>query len=138
MVHVKDDGVFDAPVDKVWQLLNDQNHHHRSVKSSKVVEQSGKGMTIDAERVASDGSTRMETIKFTFDPPKGFTMEWLSGNMKGSRQTHRYTPMGSKTKVDVEGDILVQGMDDNAVRKAALAMLAEVFEEDSAALKNLK
>jgi hypothetical protein len=140
MVQVKDDGVFDAPVDKVWQLLQDahQNHHHRSMKSSKVLEQSQKGMTIEAERVNPDGSTRMETIKFTFDPPKGFTMEWLSGMMKGSKQTHTYTSMGNKTKVDVLGEFQVQGMDDNAVRKAALAMLAEVFDEDTVALKNVK
>jgi ligand-binding SRPBCC domain-containing protein len=139
MVHLKDDGVFDAPVDKVWRFLqSEEGHEHKSIKSSKVLERSQQGMTIEAERVNPDGSTRMETIKFTFDPPKGFTMEWLSGLMKGSKHKHTYTPMGNKTKVEVEGEYYAQGMDDKAVRSVALAFLSEVFDEDTAQLKNFK
>ena len=140
MVHIKDDGVFDAPVDKIWRFLqaSEETHHHRSIKSSKVIEQSQTGMTLEAERVNPDGSTRMDTIKFVYDPPKGFTMEWIAGPMKGTKNTHTYTPMGDKTKVVVEGDFFFQGADDNTVRAQALKGLAEVFDEDNAGLKNFK
>jgi len=48
MVHVKDDGVFDAPVEKIWKYLNDENQHeHSAVKFTKVLEQSDKGMTVE-------------------------------------------------------------------------------------------
>jgi len=139
MVHLKDEGVFDAPIDKIWKFLqSNDEHEHKSVKMSKVVERTEKGMTMEAELKNPDGTTMMETIKFTYDPPKGFTMEFIGGRMKGTKHTHTYTPMGNKTKVVVEGEFYGQGMDDNAVRKAALARLAEVFDEDSAALRNFK
>src|SRR5271157_93906 len=139
MVHLKDEGVFDAPIDKIWKFLqSNEEHEHKSVKMSKVLEKSDKGMTMEAEMKTADGKTAMETLKFTFDPPKGFTLETISGPMKGTKHTHTYTPMGNKTKVVVEGEFYGQGMDDNVVRKVALAMLAEVFDEDNAALKNFK
>ena len=50
MVHITDDGIFDAPVDKVWKYLNDQNgHEHSGVRFTKVLEQSSKGMTAELE-----------------------------------------------------------------------------------------
>ena len=138
MVHIKDDGVFDAPVDKIWRFLQDDNHHHKSIKSSKVTEQTQSSMTMQAERVNADGSTYMETIKFNFSPPKAFTMEWIDGPMKGSKNTHTYTSMGNKTKVEVEGEFVAKGMDEKALRSAVLATLAEVFDEDNTQLKSFK
>ena len=46
--------------------------------------------------------------------------------------------MGAKTKVVVEGEFVSQGIDDAALRKAALAMFEQVFNEDTAHLKNFK
>jgi len=139
MVHLRDEGVFDEPVDKIWRFLQaDEGHEHKSVKTSKVIERTEKSMTMEAEMRDPGGMTHMETIKFTFDPPKGFTMEFIGGPMKGTKHTHTYTPMGNKTKVVVEGEFYGQGMDDNALRRAVLARLAEVFDEDSASLKSFK
>jgi ligand-binding SRPBCC domain-containing protein len=139
MVHVKDDGVFDAPLEKIWRFLqSNEKHEHKAIKSSKVLEQKGANMTIETEMMNPDGTTRMETWQMTFNPPQGFTIEVVSGRMKGTKHTHTYTPMGNKTRVEVEGEFHAQGMDDNAIRKAALAMLAEVFDEDNASLKSFK
>jgi hypothetical protein len=74
----------------------------------------------------------------SFNPPKGFSLEITSGPMKGTKHSHTYTPMGNKTKVVVEGEFVAQGMDDASLKKAVLGMFEQVFNEDSAALKNYK
>ena len=139
MVHVVDDGIFDAPIEKVWKYLNDDTGHaHSAVKFTKVLEQSDKGMTVELEVKNGDGSAHMETWKMTMNPPKGHTTEIIAGPMKGSKNTHTYTPMGDKTKVVVEGDYYAQGMDDASTKKAVLAMYEMVFNEDNANLRKYK
>lgn len=140
MVQVKDEGVFDAPLEKIWRFLQDENlHDHKSVTNSKVLEQSDKGMVMEADLKNPDGKgTHKAKLKFTYNPPKGFDMEYLSGLMTGTKHTHTYTPMGNKTKVEVAGDYRIQGLDETATKKAALAFLEEVFNEDTAALKKFK
>ena len=50
MVHVSDEGMFDAPVEKIWRFLNDDNsHQHSFLKFSKVLEQTDKGMTAEVD-----------------------------------------------------------------------------------------
>jgi len=139
MVHVTDEGVFDHPIEKIWKYLNDEEgHKHSSVKMSKAIEQSDKGMTAEFEVKNPDGSWRKEMWKMSFNPPHGFSLEITSGPMKGTKHTHTYTPMGNKTKVSVEGEFVAQGMDDATLRKAALMMLEQVFNEDSANLRNFQ
>jgi len=137
MVHVTDEGVFDFPIEKIWRYLNDEKgHKHSSLKMSRAIEQSEKGMTAEFEVKNPDGSWRKEMWKMTFNPPQGFTLEITSGPMKGTRHTHTYTPMGNKTKVLVEGEFVAQGMDDATLKKAALTMFEQVFNEDAANLRN--
>lgn len=142
MVRVKDDGVFDASIDKIWKYLGDETpgvHNHRSIAASRTIENRGNEMVFEWELRNPDGrTTRKETWKMVLNPPTGFEFESLSGVSKGTRYTNRYTPMGAKTRVDVEGDFRMQGMDDASTKKAALGFLAEVFDEDSAALKKYK
>jgi len=140
LVYLKDEGVFDAPIDKIWRFLQDDNanHEHRSVRFSKVIERSGNHMVVEMEANSPDGKSFKQTAKFTFNPPKSFDMEFLSGPMTGTKHTHTYTPMGAKTKVEVAGDFKIQGLDEQAVRKGALAQLAQLFDEDNAALQQYK
>lgn len=136
MVHVSDEGIFDEPLEKIWRFLSDdKGHQHSSVKVSKVIEQSDKGMTAEYEVKNSDGSWRKEIWKMSFNPPNGFSIEITSGPMKGTKHTHTYTPMGNETKVTVEGEFIGQGMDDAMMKKAALMMFEQAFNEDSALLK---
>ena len=83
-------------------------------------------------------TTRKETWRLVFNPPAGLEMESLAGPSKGTRYTNRYTPMGDKTRVEVRGEFKMQGMTDEATRKAALGFLAEVFDEDNANLRKYK
>jgi hypothetical protein len=140
LVYLKDEGVFDAPVDKIWRFLQDDNanHEHRSVTFTKILERSEKQMVVEMDAKSPDGKTFKQKAKFTFNPPKGFDMEFLSGPMTGTKHTHTYTPMGSKTKVEVAGEFKIQGLDEQATRKAALAQLEQLFNEDNAALNQYK
>jgi len=131
--------MFDAPVEKIWRFLNDDNsHQHSSLKFSKVLEQTDKGMTAEVDIMRPGEASHKETWKMSFNPPKGFSLEITSGPMKGTKHTHTYTPMGNKTKVVVEGEFVAQGMDDASLKKAVLGMFEQVFNEDSAGLKNFK
>jgi hypothetical protein len=142
MVHIKDDGVFDESIDKIWKFLQDERpgvHNHRSIVGAKTLEEKGGAVVQETEFLNPDGkTTRKENWRFVFNPPKGFEMESLSGITKGTRYSHRYTPMGNKTRVEVEGDFKMQGMDDASTKKAALGFLSEVFEEDRVNLRNFK
>jgi len=142
MVHVKDDGVYEAPIDKIWKYLNDDKpgvHTHKSILASKTLEAQGNSVTQEWEMRNPDGkSSRKETWRMTFNPPAGFEMESLAGVSKGTRYTHKYTPMGTKTRVEVEGEFKFQGMDDTATRKTALGFLNEVFDEDTQSLRKYK
>jgi ligand-binding SRPBCC domain-containing protein len=140
MVHIRDEGVFDAPVEKIWRYINDEHgaHSHGSVKVTGTRDQTEKGLTLDLEVKRPDGSTHAESWKITMNPPTSMYTEVLSGPMKGSKHTHTYTAMGPKTKVVVEGEFIAQGLDDASTKKAVLAMLETVFNEDNANLQKFK
>lgn len=142
MAHVKDDGVFDAPVEKIWRFLQDESptaHTHRAIRGMKTLEEKGNAMTREVEFLNPDGkTTRKETWKFVLNPPHGFEMEALEGASKGTKYTHRYTPLGNRTRVEVEGDFHIQGMDEATTRQAALGFLSQVFDEDQANLGRYK
>lgn len=142
MAHVKDDGVFDAPLEKIWKFLQDESstaHSHKAIRGMKTLETKGNAMTREVEFVNPDGkTTRKETWRFVMNPPQGFEMEALAGASKGTKYSHRYTSLGNRTRVDVEGDFHIQGMDEAATRQAALGFLSQVFEEDQANLGRYK
>ncbi len=142
MVKVRDDGVFDAPIDKIWKYLGDETpgiHNHRSIVASRTVESRGSEVVFEWEMRNPDGkTTRKETWRMAMNPPSGFEMEALSGASKGTKYSNRYTPMGPKTRVEIDGEFHMQGMDDATTRKAALGFLAEVFDEDQNSLRNYR
>ncbi len=142
MTHVTDEGIFDEPIDKIWRYLQDQSegvHVHSSIRGSKPLEQKGSSVTLEMEMANPDGkTTRKETWRFVYNPPHGFEMESLAGISKGTKYAHRYTPMGNRTRVEVEGEFRMQGLDEATTRHAALGMLAQVFEEDQANLRRYK
>ena len=136
MVYVRDDGVFDASIEKIWKYLQDpESHQHETILSQKVLEQKGSTMKIRAEIAGPQGKAE-EIWQMRMDPPFGFELQVLEGPTKGSKQTHTYVPMGDKTKVIVVGDFHRQGASDEDVRKGTLAYFEQVFSEDNAALKD--
>jgi hypothetical protein len=90
-VHARDDGVFDERLDKIWRFLgDDKGHQHSIVKTSKVIEQSGRSMTSEVEVKNPDGSWRKETWKMSFNPPTEFSMEVTSGPIKDTNHNHAH------------------------------------------------
>ena len=126
-------------MEKIWRYLNDENaHSHAAVKITGMRDQSEKGLTLDLQVNEPGGKTHMESWKITLNPPKSMSTEIVAGPMKGTKHTHTYTPMGSQTKVEVEGEFVAQGMDDASIKKAVLGMFEMVFNEDNANLKKFK
>ena len=139
MVQYKCDGIFDAPLNKIWELLNNSYAHvHKSIKRRRVLGMQGALITIEVEIDDPDRKdTHFETWKMLMKAPKGYEMEIVGGPMDGSKLTHSYTPMGGQTKVEVAGEINVKGMNDEEALKLADTFFGELFEEDNASLKSL-
>src|SRR3989442_12946001 len=103
MVYVRDDGVFDASIEKIWKYLQDpESHQHESILSQKVLEQKGNTMKIRAEIKGPQGKSE-EIWPMRMDPPFGFELQVLEGPSKGPKQAHTSVPMGDKTNVIVIG-----------------------------------
>lgn len=139
MVRIRDEGVFDAPVDRIWKFIGDNRpgvHKHRSILASKDLETKGNVVVREIQFLNPDGKdSHWETWRFTFNPPRGYEVEAVAGPTKGTKFSNMYTPMGNRTRVDVEGDWIIPGIDEATIRKNALAFLEEAFNEDTAALK---
>lgn len=113
-------------------------HQHRAVQFARVIEKTANEMVVETESKSPDGRLFKGTRRFSFNPPRGFTVEYLTGPQTGTKHTHTYTPMGDKTKVEVSGEFKIQGLDDEATREATLAWLEESFNEDNTSLRKYK
>lgn len=140
MVFIRDDGIFDAPIDKIWKLLGDMSgtHHHESITEMVPVDTKGNVTTFNVKTKRPDGKTYTEVWRMTMFAPDGFLSETLEGPAKGSKNTHTYIPMGNKTKVVVTGDFRLEGMDDETTRKMTLDYLNNVFNEDNKHIQTVK
>ncbi len=139
MVRIEDEGVFDAPVDKVWKYLNDApSHKHATIQEWKPLEQKGNVVVVQMTSIGLDKKPFKEKIRMTMNPPKGFESEVLEGPTKGSKFTHTYTAQGGKTHVKVTGDWKMAGLDDATIKKNVLSYFEVVFKEDNVALRTYK
>ena len=139
MVQYASEGVFEVPINKVWELLNSpQSHEHRAIKRRRLIATQGSLITIEVEVLDPDGKdTHFETWKMKMYPPKGYDLEISGGPMDGTKLTHRYTPMGGKAKVEVSGDVKVTGLADADALAAAEKFMDELYDEDQSNLKKL-
>jgi hypothetical protein len=138
MVHYKKEGIviFDVTTDKIFRYMNTGNHQHRSFKSYKLVGVSGNMVTIDAEIYNPDSTTFNTTIIHKLNPPKGGETTMKRGAFNGAIFTHAYTPMGDKTKVDLEGEFpAFPGMSEADELKMIDGFFTEVFTENKATLQ---
>lgn len=140
MVFIRDDGIFDVPVDKIWRFMNDMGgtHRHESITEMVPVETKGNVTKFNVKTKRPDGKTYSEVWRMTTFVPDGFMNEVLDGPGKGTVNTHTYIPMGNKTKVVVAGEFKWAGADGATTRKQALAYLQSVFDEDTRTLKDFK
>jgi hypothetical protein len=140
MVYIRDDGVFDAPIDRIWKYLNDMegNHRHGTILEMTPTEQKGNVVKLNAKTRLPDGKTVNEVWRMTMFPPDGWNFEILEGPRKGTINTYTYIPQGNKTKVIVSGEFKWGGADDETTRKLFLQYMESVFEEDNKTLKDYR
>ncbi|MHB8606359.1 MAG: SRPBCC family protein [Thermoplasmatota archaeon] len=133
MVFIRDDGTFDAPIDKIWKYLNDMpgEHDHSAIVSMEPLEQHGQVAKLKVTQKGHDGKPFVETWQLTSFQPDGQMLEILEGRGKGTKHVHTYIPQGNKTRVVVVGDFHIQGLDDASTKKTVLDYLNNVFNEDN-------
>jgi heme-degrading monooxygenase HmoA len=137
-VHYFKDGVatFDAPVERVFEYMRAGNHPHQAFKRHRLVGVAGHVVTVAVEAYNPDGSTTEMTVEHRLDPPSGIVTTMAGGHFDGARFVHSYTPLGDRTKVDLEGDFpALPGM----TKADELAMIdgffTMVFGEDTETLR---
>ena len=93
-------------------------------------------VTVRAEVYNPDGSTFETTIKHRLDPPSGIETRMSGGPFDGATFVHTYTPLGDRTKVDLEGDFPALPEMSEADELAMIdGFFRTVFDEDTATLR---
>lgn len=138
-IHYKSDGIFNAPVEKVWKYVQAADHQHTAFKTYNVVEQSGNQVTVKAEIYNPDRTTEISTFKYTMSPPKQMDTTVTGGTLDGARFTHTYTPLGENTRVDLEGEFKpIPRVTQAEQLKSIDAFFTTAFNEDNANLQRMK
>src|SRR5207302_2387937 len=135
MVRIHDEGVFDAPLEKIWRYIQDDTpglHKHRAIPSTKVLKEEGNTVVQEMQMLNADGKgTHWETWRLTMNPPRGYQVEAIAGPTKGTKFAQPYPSMGNRTRVDVEGAGVVRGADEARIRRMTFASLGEAFSENT-------
>ncbi|HMA38900.1 MAG TPA: hypothetical protein VKP10_02420 [Gemmatimonadales bacterium] len=93
-------------------------------------------MNPSAEFYNPDGSTFRTTITHLLTPPKNIVTTMTGGHFDGARFVHSYTPLGQRTKVDLEGDFpALPGLSEADELKMIDGMFSMLFSEDAATLQ---
>ena len=138
MIHYKSDGILDATIDKVWKYLLSDDHKHKVFTKGRVLSESEDQFTLEVDVVGLDGKTTERwTATHRLNPPDGFETYISGGMFDGARVKHKYTPMGSQTKVELEGDF-PQRTDESTQWKAIDDFYTTMFNEDNANIKRMK
>ena len=137
-VHYEQDAVatFDAPVERVFEYMRAGNHPHRAFKSHRLVGIAAGVVTVAVEAYNPDGSTTEMTVEHRLDPPSGIVTTMTGGHFDGARFVHSYTPLGDRTKVDLEGDFpALPGMSEADELAMIDGFFTTIFGEDAETLR---
>ncbi|MCA1812548.1 MAG: SRPBCC family protein [Halobacteriales archaeon] len=141
--YYSDDGVFDAPVQKVWKLIeahqDPANKIHAGLVSVTPHPQPDGTAKLDVVTKGPDGKTMNHKWHVVVKPPFTQTVEFIDGPMKGSWMTTTYLPEGNRTRCITVAEWRIQGVtDEKALHKAANEFFDNGFDEDQRFLKTLK
>ena len=139
MVYIEDEGSeFDAPIEKVWKLAQSEQYHNHSFQQNPSVTMQGEHPVLSFDVKTPEGRTVRNSIKLTPVPPLGTFLEYVEGEMAGSKAFNYYTPKGNKTGVTVVGEFVSKSIPTEQLRKMVMKNLETSFNEDQANLKKLK
>ena len=129
--------VFQTTLERLFRYMSAGNHRHLAFKSHRLACVAGNVVTLDAEVYNPDGTTFAMRLQHTLDPPRGIETRLTGGAFDGARFTHSYTPIGGRTKVDMEGDFpALPGMSDADTLKMIDGFFGVIFAEDAATLRH--
>jgi heme-degrading monooxygenase HmoA len=137
-VHYKKDGIatFDATPARLFAYMSAGGHPHAAFKSHRLSGVDDGVVTVTAEVYNPDGSTFETTIRHRLDPPNGIETTMSGGPFDGARFVHTYTPLGERTKVDLEGDFpALPGMNEADELAMIDGFFTTVFDEDTVTLR---
>ena len=140
MVHVKDEGSkFDAPIDVVWKYVQDAERHNATHQSRNysVKTLAENAMELSWEMKGQDGKWSKIKTRTTVMAPVGLAIEMLEGPMAGSKFFNIYTPSGGKTGITVVGEFASKSIPAAQLEPAVRGFLEQMYNEDSAAIKQL-
>jgi heme-degrading monooxygenase HmoA len=127
---------FDAPAETVFRYMSSGGHRHTAFKSHRLVGVADGVVTVAAEVYNPDGSTFEATILHRLDPPRGVETTMRGGPFDGARFVHSYTPVGDRTRVDLEGDFPpFPGMPEADELAMIDGFFTTVFDEDTVTLR---
>lgn len=138
-LHFKKTGIatFDAPTEKIFRYMSAGGHPHAALKRHRLTGIEGSVVTIDAEFYQPDGSTFQTTITHKLNPPKSIETTMSGGPFDGARFTHSYTPLGSKTVVDLEGEFpALAGLPEAEELRMIDGMFTQIYAEDMVTVPN--
>jgi hypothetical protein len=142
MVRIVDDGShFDAPIEKVWKLVEAHREHmteiHSDVKNPKM-SMGGENQGIIEWTHEEGGHKFPMKLRVTAVPPTAQILEILSGPLAGSTVVNYYTAKGAKTGVTVIADFHSTVLPPADLEAAGHGFLDGGFEADSAYLRKMK
>jgi hypothetical protein len=112
------------------------DHPHQAFKSHRLVDVDENVVTVAVESYNSDGSTTAMTVEHRLDPPTGIVTTMTGGHFDGARFAHSYTPLGDRTKIDLEGDFpALPGMSRAEELATIDGFFTTIFGEDAETIR---
>jgi len=147
MVFIEDrEGVFDAPIDKVWKLAKAHSTEGAKIHpdaKNVVTEMINEQVFINSWEEEIKGQPIRIKMKGTIFYPLGVTFEAIEEPFAGSTYFIYYIPLdNNKTNVVVAGDFRSQSIDpvvddDKSLSDIVLSKFEKVFYEDCEYLKKI-
>lgn len=128
---------FDAPLDVVWKYLQDPTAHgsaHKGSRNRTMTPIAENSFIVSWEQNMNGNWTKVAN-KITIFPPLGMAAEMIEGPMKGSRMFTVYTPRGSKTEVEIHGDMQSSMAPSNQLEGMVRMAWENAFNEDSEGIR---
>jgi hypothetical protein len=140
MTYFEDRGsVFDAPIDAVWDYIeNDQEFHPKahgsSLRNFEAKELSAVTSLISCE-VRWGGRWRKMISRITEIRPAVRINEELEGPYAGSKTVSVYSPVGRRTAIDVLCYMRSSELSPTEIKRETMKTLAKTFAEDVPSLR---
>ncbi|HEY6238708.1 MAG TPA: hypothetical protein VIZ68_05950 [Thermoplasmata archaeon] len=141
VVYVEDIGTtLDIPFDQLEAFLDSAEHsdaHPDDTRNFNVVEHAGETIVLTFERKL-DGQWGKSSSRVRSFPPYCRCVEEFEGVFAVSRFVSIHRPEGTRTRVEIFGDIQCKGRNPEEVRTLWLGILAKSHDEDLAALRKYR